>query len=316
MDRHGNNDWLGPLLEDLGPFIQLQVADFASCLEACSNFYQFCSAPATRATLCLIASLFLVSAFTDSRFVLKMFWAILGIIFFLLWPISSLYPRFRLLVSPMKIALWGVPNHPEWCFQYLQERAAVVREGLVLHAPDGDLTLNGQDGLSRLESLNIDSDHDSFHSVGSTGADDHLDILSFVCTYRHIPGRFIVSTYGLRFEATLGKPLPHEGFIKSYAELVEMSKQQSRFSRLMPVGKVTTSLDKLELRFRGMEGGAGMHQMGEREHAEIIVLDNMRGRDKAFNAIIAFSNLRWQHLQQRQTKVRPGEKKGDSLTDE
>lgn len=50
-------------------------------------------------------------------------------------------------------------------------------------------------------------------------------------------------------------------------------------------------MDKLELRFRGREGGAGMYGMGEQESAGIVLLENVRGRDKAFNAIVAFSGL-------------------------
>jgi hypothetical protein len=36
--------------------------------------------------------------------------------------------------------------------------------------------------------------------------------------------------------------------------------------------------------------------------AEVVVLENMRGRDKAFNAVLGFSGVRWQHLQQRPEK--------------
>jgi hypothetical protein len=315
MDKHGNDDWLGPLMAELGPFIQVQVADLASFLEASYNLYHFCSPRATFASLFLIGSVFLTSLFTDSRFSMKLFWFILGIIFFVFWPISSLYPRYRLLVSPLKLALWDVPNHPEWCFQYLQQRAAVVRQALVLHDSDDNYVRTGQEEEVLSNSLDADSDTDFFYSARKTDAEEPCDILSFGCTYFHVPGRFIISTHGLRFETTLGKYLPHENFNKAYTDLVEMSKRQTRSSILTPLAKVTTGMDKLELRFRGREGGAGMHGMGEQEEAESVLLENMRGRDKAFNAIIAFSGVRWQHLQQRPGKLRPEEKKGDSLTD-
>jgi hypothetical protein len=42
-----------------------------------------------------------------------------------------------------------------------------------------------------------------------------------------------------------------------------------------------------------------MRGMGEREHADIVTLENMRGRDKAFNSVIGFSGLRWQNLQKK-----------------
>jgi hypothetical protein len=39
MDKYGSNDWLGLLLEKLGPGIQVHIADFTSLLEAYYNFY-------------------------------------------------------------------------------------------------------------------------------------------------------------------------------------------------------------------------------------------------------------------------------------
>jgi len=81
-----------------------------------------------------------------------------------------------------------------------------------------------------------------------------------------------------------------------------MSKRQTRSSILSPLAKVTTGMDKLELWFRGSDGGTGMHSMGEKECAQVVVLENMRGRDKAFNAVVGFSGVRWQHLQHRPRK--------------
>jgi len=33
IDKHGRNDWLEPVMEHLGPFIQLQLGDMANMLE-------------------------------------------------------------------------------------------------------------------------------------------------------------------------------------------------------------------------------------------------------------------------------------------
>ena len=33
IDKHGRDSWLEPLLEDLGPYIQLQIGDIANMLE-------------------------------------------------------------------------------------------------------------------------------------------------------------------------------------------------------------------------------------------------------------------------------------------
>jgi hypothetical protein len=140
----------------------------------------------------------------------------------------------------------------------------------------------------------------SFHSAKTDPADDiEIDILSFACTYLHIPGHFIISTHGIRFTSGVGRLLPNESFYKPFSELVEMSKRQTKSSILTRLAKVTTGMDKLELRFRGRAVGMD---------AQVVVLENMRWRDKAFNVVLGFSSVRWQHLQKRPEKKASSEK--------
>ena len=299
MDKHGSKDWLGPLLEDLGPFIQVQVVDFANFLEVCSNFYDFRSPRTTIYSLCFFATLLLLSAVGDAEFTMKVFWFIVGFTFFVCWPVSSLYPRYRLLVSIFKWTFWDVPTHAEWCFQYLQERAAIARDALLSADDDNHYVRTGEDpGPEDILDDRSDSDA-SFESAHSIVWENKKDILSFGCTYLHTPGRFIISSASIRFQSSVGAILPYESFDKPYAELVEISKRQTKSSILSPLAKVTTGMDKLELKFRGENSGAGMGDIREKDSAKVVLLENMRGRDKAFNAIIGFSGLRWQHLQQK-----------------
>ncbi len=46
MDRHGNEDWLEPLVDQLGPAIQLQVNDLANMLEVLDKYAFLLSAAA------------------------------------------------------------------------------------------------------------------------------------------------------------------------------------------------------------------------------------------------------------------------------
>jgi len=299
MDKHGSNDWLGPLLDEVGPFIQVQIADTTNLLEAVYNFYHFRSPPATIASLCLFGALFSVTAFTDSRFAMKIFWFAVGLNFFICWPISSLYPKYRLLVSIWKWTLWDVPTHAEWCFQYLQERAAHAKEVIIPHGTEESL---------RQETSYDDNESasdESFYSARSKSEDiEGTDVLSFRCTYLRTPGKFIISTVGIRF-IPLSRLLPDHSFNKSFSALLEMSKRQTHKSILSPLANATTGMDKLELRFRPEHAGPDMTGA----QAEAVLLENMRGRDKAFNAIIGFSGVRWQHLQKRaerdETAARP-----------
>jgi len=298
MDKHGSDDWLGPLMEDIGPFIQVQIADFANMLESLYNFYHFRSPSATVASLCLFGAFFLLSAIGDAAFNMKVFWLIVGMSFFICWPIGSLYPRYRLLVSPFKWALWDVPTHAEWCFQYLQERSAAAREAILAKPSDGAFVRMG----TNAGGLTDESDSESFYSTDSVLIDEEKDILSFGCTYLHVPGRFIISTTGLRFISSV--LLPYRSFHEPFSSLFEMSKRQTRSTILSPLAKVTTGMDKLELWFRGQEGSASMYDMGEKGNARMVVLENMRDRDKAFNAVVGFSGCRWQSLQKKSAKAK------------
>ncbi|TVY55057.1 hypothetical protein LCER1_G007475 [Lachnellula cervina] len=303
MDQHGSKDWLAPLIDQLGPIFQVYAGDFVNTLESINNFYHFRSPSASFALLFLLGTVFLICAIGDSKFAMKVIWLIIGMTFFVCWPISSLYPRYRLLVSPLKWLFWDIPTHAEWSFQYLHERCAVAREAILSKPSDNNYVRTGAEPSN-------DSDSESFYSSHSVPIDEEIDIMSFSCVYLHVPGRFIISTTAIRFVSST--PLSYESFHKPYSSLVEISKRQSRSSILSPLAKITTGMDKLELWFNDAGASAGMHGMGDMGNATPVLLENMRDRDKAFNSVIGFSGLRWQHLQkERQTldiKQRGGSK--------
>ncbi|TAQ85295.1 hypothetical protein B7494_g6393 [Chlorociboria aeruginascens] len=262
MDRHGSSDWLEPLIDELGPYIQVQIADLANFLEVLYNFYHFRSPRMTVASLCLFGTFFILSAFTSAEFSLKVFWFITGFTFFGGWPIASLYPRYRLLVSPFKWAFWDIPTHAEFSFQYLQHRCSIIREKLQ-DLSSGDEFIDGNEEIS---------DTESYKSAESFHLPENHDILSFACTYLHTPGHLIISLSGIRFEARGRKIIPYTSFNEPYTALVEMSKRQTRSGILTLLAKVTTGMDELELKFRGKEGdGRKIDKNGN----AVVLLENL-----------------------------------------
>lgn len=306
MDQHGNKDWLAPLLDQLGPYLQVQIADLANLLEVYDSFVHFRRPQMTFYSLFLFVAVFLLSACASVQFTMKVFWFVIGLIFFGCWPISSLYPRYRLLVSPLKWAFWDIPTYPEWSLQYLQERGSSVLRELNLHALDNstgefetsDLSMGPRDGdadILKLERMHL-------HAVGlDTAHREYQDILSFRCIFHHIPGRLILSTKTIRFEASVPDILLFKSFNKPYSELIEISKRQTEELLLAPLAKMTIGKDKLELRFRAEPHGA-LYSARPNEPL-VILLENMRGRDKAFNSIVGFSGVRWQCLQRTSGKL-------------
>lgn len=127
VDRHGGDSWIEPLIDDLGPFVQLQLGDMANMLEVLTksvwlcpfknaallihnSFYEWKVPRKTAATLFLLFCCLLIAVFTDMAFCMKIVGLLSGGAFFLCWPISSWYPRYRYLVSPFKWVFWDIPT--------------------------------------------------------------------------------------------------------------------------------------------------------------------------------------------------------------
>ena len=294
IDKHGRNDWLEPLMDDLGPYIQLQLGDIANMLEVFSNFYHWKSPRKTYATLSFFASCLAVSLFADMAFCMKILWFISGGSFFLCWPIASVYPKYRYLVSPFKWVLWDIPTNAEWSFQYLRRQAQITREELIKQKVEeghsrelANLAIDSYTGkMKSIPKIHIDGDISGDSLEDSSGDEDWQsttsttsvleasDIRSFRARYCSNIGRFIVFSNGVRFVKSIKKA---ETWRVLFVELTEMRKiEGNRLSKLV------SSPDQLEIKC--MDG-------------RTIRFEGMRKRDEAFNTIIAFSGLQWQSLQ-------------------
>ncbi|KAI9739993.1 MAG: hypothetical protein M1818_005049 [Claussenomyces sp. TS43310] len=327
MDKHGDSNWLEPLLDVLGPTIQLQVNDLANMLERISNFYEWKSAAKTRATLSMLFVLFLICLIASPGYCLEIVYFIIGLIFFVCWPVSSHYPKYRLLVSPIQWAFWDIPTHAEWSIQYLQQHSIAVLKALESRTDDTAFT--GTEGMSSAhadrEGLHVHSKTtgngeasppDVAAQVDSDlqmGRKKAVDILSFRCVHARRLGDLIISSTGVRFRSSLPHTLeqhPSPDFSFHFAQLDEMRKTEPSVSALNKASMMTTRVDKLELRIlsaadaNGVDDGWGRRSgkegrefMYEKPETTLIQLEAVKERDKAFNTILAFSGLKWQNLQ-------------------
>ena len=108
--RHGPDAWLDPLLNELGPWLQLQLGDVADFLEAASSYYDWRNVSSTTATSVVYAALLAVSAIPDLEYSIKVFWLACGLYFFVSRPVATLYPRFRHVMDPMRWMYWDSPT--------------------------------------------------------------------------------------------------------------------------------------------------------------------------------------------------------------
>ena len=108
--RHGSDAWVEPLMDELGPWIQLQLGDLADFLESSVAYYEWRNVSATTSTCVVYVALFLLSACTSIEYSIKVFWMAAGLYFFLSRPIGTCYPRFRHAVMPIRWMYWDAPT--------------------------------------------------------------------------------------------------------------------------------------------------------------------------------------------------------------
>ena len=244
---------------------------------------------------------------------MKVFWFIVGGAFFLCWPISSHYPKYRYLVSPFKWILWDIPTHgkslhfasnqptnrfqsAEWSFQYLRRQAQIARENLIrerieeghfrelanpaLDRYTGRMTksvpkIRVENPESKID--DTDDDDDGWYSASSTTSVlETSDIRAFRAHCSGSTGRLVVYSKGIRFIRSF--PFPRKEMWRyDFLDLAEMRKiEGSTFSKL------ASSPDQLEVK---LTDGSKLQ------------IEGMKERDEAFNTIIGFSSLQWQSLQ-------------------
>lgn len=263
--------------------------------DGCFSFYHWKYPKKTVASLYFFASCLMVSVFTDMDFCMQIVWFIVGGAFFLCWPVSSHYPKYRYLVSPFKWVLWDIPTNAEWAFIYLRRQAQSTRERIIekkveeghfreLANPQvdeytGRMTTVPKIKLEGCDSEDEDDDDDEgegWHSACSTTSVlEASDIRSFRCQLHKSFGRLVVYSKGIRFVRSLPKK---ELWRRNYLELAEMRKTEgSAMSRL-----ASLSPDQLEVKC--IDGS-------------ILHFEGMKERDEVFNTIIAYSGIQWQSLQ-------------------
>lgn len=256
IEKQGDENWAHDLLQDLGPWLMVQLADLANFFESVRNFYEWRKPTRTLAVLVVLATGILITVFTPLWLLIKVSTFSAGFTFFCLFPISVNFPNYRLLVSPSKRLFWNIPTHAEWAIQYMQaEGLRVVTE-----------KQNASANMTTLTDTN---------SPDAAALSEGQDFASYSCHYDGSPGRLIMNRTGVRFVAK--GPL-HQGlFSLPYDRIGYLEKQDRHVEKMV---KVLKECDK-DLR------------LVDRDEHEWI-LHEVEKRDEAFSQIVGFSRTSWQ----------------------
>lgn len=113
-----------------GVATQVALGDLADFHEKIKNLLLWRNPEASRRTAILLFGLVVFVTFASPALVLKMFFFALGMTFFTLMPLQTLYPRYRRALNPLWWAVLGAPTDGQWAIQLLRSRHARYQEWL------------------------------------------------------------------------------------------------------------------------------------------------------------------------------------------
>ncbi|KAL9622966.1 MAG: hypothetical protein Q9160_002684 [Pyrenula sp. 1 TL-2023] len=294
VETYGRDGWVEPLLDQVGPQLLLQLEDLADFCEVIQHFYKWTLPHKTAATLFFFSCCLLVTLLSDTRFCMKIVWFIVGFTFFLCWPLSSHYPKYRSLLDPFRWTLWDIPTNAERALEYLQMKADDP-ESLPMTVDNESSRHTSIATLLRYLKNRLPSDHGKHRA---TVADGHTkfetppasrdtsptrSMSSHCYTFRANEkssfGELFIDNQGLQFSQRPSVAAWHI----LYKDLIEMRKGPKRTQRMKVVGPAQ---ERLELSYRDLHG------------AEIRKkIDLGAGeRDQVFNLVIGLSGLRWRSM--------------------
>ena len=255
--KRGDENWADDVVQVLGPWLMIQLADLANFFESIRNFYEWRKPYRTLATLTVLTGCILTTIFIPTWFLIKSSTFAMGFTFFAIFPLSVKYPEYRLLLSPTKRILWNIPTHAEWSVQYVQAEGARVLMETKAHADKAELP-------------------DAVPVTGSSEAAYTQDIGSYNAHDGKGPGRLIVGATSCRFVSNIGHNIH---FHISYAELDKIEKEDRIVAKKMPARLTSDTGQDMKL----------VTKSGQE-----FLLKDVDHRNEAFSQIVGFSRTTWQ----------------------
>ena len=275
IEKHGRTEWIEPLLQDLGPIIQMQLGDLANFVEVLVNFYGWERPRKTAATLFFFLSCLALTLLADIRYCVKVVWFLIGGSFFVTWPLAVRFPKYRFVVNVLRWIFWDIPTHAELGIIQLQEKTII--------ADAQNLSSRSTRSNKKTSLGESDSEYASaFEDVtDAVRAEQNVQDFSFRAYRGKSKGQLHVLRTGLRFDTGTEK------IEIDFSTLIEMRKVQ-----------ITSKYDRL-LSFRGESKGLEIdYRVGLDGPKDLLPLILRRSdRLKIFNYVLAWSGLKWQALQ-------------------
>lgn len=228
------------------------------------------------------------------RYCMKIVWFIVGFMFFLCWPLSSHYPRYRSLLDPFRWTLWDIPTNAEYALNYLQMKAndpdslpAAVDDESHRHTHAASLLRFLKDKLPSNYGKHRPIAADGQTRFGTAPASRDLSPARPMTSHRYnfranedsSSGELVIDKQGLQFFRRPSVATWHV----SYEDLIELRKGPRRTQRIKVVG---SALERLEISYRDLHGAE------IKKHIDLGAGE----QDQVFNLVVGLSGLRWRSM--------------------
>ena len=272
IEKHGKTEWVEPLLEQIGPIIQMQLGDLANFIEVLTNFYRWERPNKTAGTLFFFTVCLAITLLADMRFCMKIIWFIVGSSFFFTSPIAVRFPRYRIVVDALRWIFWDIPTHAELGIIQLQQKTILE-------------DAKHQQMVSKYDESDPASDSEYLTASDSPARGLRDDPKGRVLRFRAYVGK----TRGL---LTLTREcITFEGGDEDHrillSTLIEMRKVNvpSKTERMLSFQSKTKAL---EFEYQ---------HYGSTSKTVLSIIVRKNDRHKIFAHVLAWSNLKWQFLQ-------------------
>ena len=249
--------WADEIVEVLGPWLMVQLADMANFFESIRNFYEWRKPTRTAATLGVFVCFIIACTVVPSWLLIKASTLSAGFTFFGLFPLAVNFPEYRLLVSPTKRIFWNIPTHAEWAIRYIQAEGTRV----AANTP------------TKSNNTPVPSAIPIKTSPESARAQDYG---FYKAHHEKARGHLIISAASCRFVSNTGHDVH---FHLPYSEINKIEKQDRQVAKKIPSQLTTDSGKDLKL---VMKSG------------QEYLLKDLEQRDEAFTQIVGFSQTTWQ----------------------
>ncbi|KDN51350.1 hypothetical protein K437DRAFT_293493 [Tilletiaria anomala UBC 951] len=282
-------------IDTFGIPTQVALGDIADGHEKIKSLILWRNPTATWRTIAQLSILTLFVTFAPPQMVLKAFFFCIGVLFFILLPLQSHYPRYRRPLSPIWWALWGCPTDAQFAIKLLRRRHlqeeedqtsasrlknAVYASGLF----NEPAQIESIDGTSHIPfaaaiDLPIAEEIAAFHDESSNSKKKRTSnkprkLGSFFCQNRGVPGFLHVTTEGIYFVGVHSRVGPGH----------------SRRACKTPFTEITHLIKTNSMKlFVWSSSGLQI----KRADGKSYFFANMNHRDKAFNLILALGPEVW-----------------------